>query len=96
MARILVAFFTGCVFVGIVTAYNRYGTGDIAFLPFLLLLPGILLASVVSGGALDFKDNSHPQGLGSVILLYGFDIVLYGGIAYLILSLLHWPERRAK
>ena len=83
MARAWKAFLIGCAFVGMLRVLNRYEmTG---FISFLLLLQGIVAAAALSGSGLDFKTNSHPLGLGFALLLYGVDIGIYGGIAYLVL-----------
>jgi hypothetical protein len=85
------AFLIGCALVGILRLLN--GLEITEFISFFLLLPGILAAAALSGSGFDFKTNSHPLGLGFAILLYGVNIAIYGGIAYLVLYFMQSHRR---
>jgi hypothetical protein len=76
------ALILGGAFVGIVDVLGHYQMATP--MPFWLLLPGLIAAACMEGSGFDFKDN-HPFGPVSELVLYAVNVVIYGGVAYLIL-----------
>ena len=91
--RALKALVVGGVFVAIVEVL---GHRDLATpVPFWLLLPGILAGALSpdSGFNPEGDTDTHPWGPLGVMIAYAVNIVIYGGLAYVTLYLLHLLRR---
>jgi VIT1/CCC1 family predicted Fe2+/Mn2+ transporter len=93
MRRVLAALIIGAAFVCIVfyLGHHKIATP----IPLLFLLPGIMAGAFVPGSGYSIEGDLHPWGIASVVVAYGTNIVIYGGLTYLCLSLIRWSRKRA-
>ena len=86
MHRSWKALAIGVVFVCLVLWLGRR---DIATpIPFWLLLPGLLAGAATPGSGFVFKEDA-PWSPFAMLVTYAVHISIYGGLAYLVLSLVH-------
>jgi hypothetical protein len=82
--RLWLSLFIGGSFFGILNllGYLNFATP----VPFLLLLPGLIVGAATPGSGFELKDDSPWSPLASLVF-YTVDIAIYGSLAYLLLNL---------
>ena len=91
MKLAVVALGIGGAIVGAIELLGRNQVADPV--PFFLLLPGVLVGALALYSGFNTEGDMHHWGfrLGTLIL-YGFNVVFYSGLAYLILRM--WFRKR--
>jgi len=87
------AFGVGSIFVGVVTVLGRSSMATP--IPFLLLSPGILTGAFAPDSGFGPKGDTHPWGPISTVILYGVNMGLYSGLAYLIIRAIRRFRKRS-
>lgn len=82
MSRTWTALLLGAVMVGTLKVLGHYDL--VTPIPFWLLLPGLVAGALVPGSGFDLKTD-RPWSPVAVFVFYAVNIVLYSGLAYLLL-----------
>ena len=94
MRRILIAIISGGMFVAIVEWLNHVGVAAIQ--TFALLLPGIVVACVSPDAACGSKGDLHPPGVLAVAVLNIVNVAFYGGLIYLVWTVVRVIRQNSK
>jgi hypothetical protein len=82
--------------VAIVCVVMLLGRRHIATpIPFCLLSPGLLAGAATPGSGFVLKEDA-PWSPFAIFVAYAVNISIYGGLAYLVLSLIRSPGNVAK
>jgi len=94
MKREAIAIVAGGVFVGVakLVGHNLTTGPTVA----LLLWPGLTLGALAPDSGYSPEGDLHPWGLISRLIVYGVNIALYAGLAYLLLGLVPRLRRELK